>query len=106
MTKPTLIYTWTDEAPALATHSLLPIIRSFTKPAGITVETLADDCLPNQLCLYLYELAGLFMQFYEACPVLKATGDTQASRLGLCQLTALTLQQGLALLGITTLEQM
>ncbi len=39
MTKPTLIYTWTDEAPALATHSLLPIIRSFTKPAGITVET-------------------------------------------------------------------
>ncbi len=39
MTKPTLIYTWTDEAPALATHSLLPIIRAFTKPAGITVET-------------------------------------------------------------------
>ncbi|MBE0493826.1 MAG: NADP-dependent isocitrate dehydrogenase [Thiomicrospira sp.] len=36
---PTLIYTHTDEAPALATYSLLPIIRAFTRPAGIAVET-------------------------------------------------------------------
>lgn len=70
------------------------------------VEALAEDCLPNQLCLYLYELSGLFMKFYEACPVLKAEGATQQSRLGLCQLTARTLKQGLGLLGITTLEQM
>lgn len=35
----TIIYTKTDEAPALATHSLLPIIQAFTKSAGITVET-------------------------------------------------------------------
>ena len=70
------------------------------------VEALADDCLPNQLCLYLYELSGLFMKFYEACPVLKAEGTVQQSRLGLCQLTALTLKQGLNLLGINTLEQM
>jgi isocitrate dehydrogenase len=35
---PTIIYTKTDEAPALATFSLLPIIRGFTKPAGIEVE--------------------------------------------------------------------
>jgi isocitrate dehydrogenase len=34
-----IIYTLTDEAPALATHSLLPIIQAFTKAAGITVET-------------------------------------------------------------------
>lgn len=71
-----------------------------------SVELLAEDCLPNQLCLYLYELSGLFMKFYEACPVLKAEGATQSSRLGLCQLTALTLKQGLGLLGISTLEQM
>ncbi|HWK53606.1 MAG TPA: arginine--tRNA ligase, partial [Hyphomicrobiales bacterium] len=70
------------------------------------VESLASDCLPNQLCLYLYELAGHFMKFYEACPVLKAAGAERESRLGLCQLSARTLQQGLALLGITTLEQM
>lgn len=36
---PTIIYTKTDEAPALATYSLLPIIRAFTKHAGIRVET-------------------------------------------------------------------
>ncbi|MGI2199822.1 NADP-dependent isocitrate dehydrogenase [Shewanella baltica] len=35
----TIIYTETDEAPALATLSLLPIIRTFTDAAGVTVET-------------------------------------------------------------------
>ncbi|WP_369434332.1 NADP-dependent isocitrate dehydrogenase [Psychromonas sp. MME1] len=34
-----IIYTQTDEAPALATHSLLPIVNAFTKAAGIVVET-------------------------------------------------------------------
>ncbi|HFE46724.1 MAG TPA: NADP-dependent isocitrate dehydrogenase [Nannocystis exedens] len=37
--KPTIIYTKTDEAPALATHSLLPIIQAFAAQAGIVVET-------------------------------------------------------------------
>ncbi|SFH86896.1 NADP-dependent isocitrate dehydrogenase [Modicisalibacter xianhensis] len=36
---PKIIYTLTDEAPALATYSLLPIIDAFTDPAGIEVET-------------------------------------------------------------------
>ncbi|MBO2557064.1 NADP-dependent isocitrate dehydrogenase [Shewanella algae] len=36
---PTIIYTQTDEAPALATLSLLPIIKTFTLAAGINVET-------------------------------------------------------------------
>src|ERR1043166_2305292 len=35
----TIIYTKTDEAPALATYSLLPIVQAFTKRAGIAVET-------------------------------------------------------------------
>ncbi|MDX1601902.1 MAG: NADP-dependent isocitrate dehydrogenase [Salinimicrobium sediminis] len=34
-----IIYTKTDEAPALATYSLLPIVESFTKPANIALET-------------------------------------------------------------------
>ena len=34
-----IIYTKTDEAPALATQSLLPIIQAFAKPAGIEIET-------------------------------------------------------------------
>ncbi|AXY00704.1 NADP-dependent isocitrate dehydrogenase [Vibrio alfacsensis] len=37
--KPTIIYTITDEAPALATYSLLPIIQSFTASSGISVDT-------------------------------------------------------------------
>ena len=36
---PTIIYTKTDEAPALATYSLLPIVKAFTKHSGIAVET-------------------------------------------------------------------
>lgn len=36
---PKIIYTKTDEAPALATYSLLPIIKTFTKPANIVLET-------------------------------------------------------------------
>jgi isocitrate dehydrogenase len=35
---PTIIYTLTDEAPLLATHAFLPVISTFTKPAGIRVE--------------------------------------------------------------------
>ena len=35
----TIIYTLTDEAPLLATHSFLPIIRTFAQPAGIQIET-------------------------------------------------------------------
>jgi isocitrate dehydrogenase len=37
--QPTIYYTLTDEAPLLATYSLLPIVQAFTKPAGIAVET-------------------------------------------------------------------
>ncbi|MEE2895096.1 MAG: NADP-dependent isocitrate dehydrogenase, partial [Planctomycetota bacterium] len=36
---PTIIYTHTDEAPALATYSFLPILRTFAEAAGIEVET-------------------------------------------------------------------
>ncbi|WP_196137991.1 NADP-dependent isocitrate dehydrogenase [Aliikangiella sp. G2MR2-5] len=39
MTTSKIIYTKTDEAPALATYSLLPIIQAFTKAAGVEVET-------------------------------------------------------------------
>ena len=37
-TQPTIIYTKTDEAPLLATYSLLPIVQAFTKHSGINVE--------------------------------------------------------------------
>jgi isocitrate dehydrogenase len=43
-----IIYTHTDEAPALATYSFLPIIRAFTEPAGIVVE-LRDISLSGRI---------------------------------------------------------
>ena len=68
---------------------------------------MAAECLPNVLCAYLYDLAGAFMSFYEACPVLKAPdAATRTSRLVLCKLTARTVKTGLDLLGIETIEQM
>ena len=70
------------------------------------LHTVAVDCYPNHLCNYLYELAGCFMRFYENCPILKAETQERESRLALCMLTAESLQQGLDLLGIETLEQM
>jgi len=59
------------------------------------------------MCGYLFELAGTFSSFYEACPIL--VGDDEAvkqSRLKLAALTAKTVKQGLSLLGIQTLERM
>ena len=36
---PRILYTWTDEAPALATHAFLPVIRAFAGATGVPVET-------------------------------------------------------------------
>jgi arginyl-tRNA synthetase len=73
---------------------------------GITLEAVADDYRPNFLCNYLYDLAGHFARFYEACPVLKAEGNERVARLVLCEVTARVLKQGLDVLGIEVLEQM
>jgi arginyl-tRNA synthetase len=74
---------------------------------GITLEAVAEELRPNYLCNYLFELAGKFTSFYENCPVLKAEDEaTKNSRLALCDLTARVLKQGLAILGIETVEQM
>jgi isocitrate dehydrogenase len=43
-----VIYTYTDEAPALATHSFLPIIRTFAGPAGVEIE-LRDISLAGRI---------------------------------------------------------
>ena len=39
MTDSTIIYTHTDEAPALATHSFLPVVQAYASTAGVSVET-------------------------------------------------------------------
>ena len=70
------------------------------------VQQVANDGMPHNLCAYLYELAGTFMTFYEACPILNAEDELKNSRLQLALNTASTLKQGLSLLGIETLERM
>lgn len=70
-----IIYTITDEAPALATYSLLPMVQAFTKKAGINVET-RDISLSGRI------LAA----FSDQLPTSKAVADS------LAELGALTLK--------------
>jgi len=53
--QPTIIYTKTDEAPLLATYSLLPIVKAFTKHSGINVET-RDISLAGRILAAFSEL--------------------------------------------------
>ena len=62
---------------------------------GEVVPQVLDDCRPNVLAAYLFDLARAFHSFYEACPVLKSEGTVRHSRLALCELTARTLKHGL-----------
>jgi isocitrate dehydrogenase len=75
MSQPTIIYTKTDEAPALATYSLLPIVQAFTKHAGIKVET-RDISLAGRILAV----------FSDKLPEAQRTGDA------LAELGALTLK--------------
>lgn len=73
---------------------------------GEVVPSTLDDCRPNLLASYLYDLARAFHSFYEACPVLKSEGATRETRLALCDLTASVLKHGMGLFGITMPERM
>ncbi len=81
---------------AIAEHALAAALLRF----GSTVRYVAETLEPHHLCGYLFEVAGLFATFYQACPVLQAEGATRRSRLALCELTARVLGRGLDLLGI------
>jgi len=71
------------------------------------VQAVAREGQPHIMCSYLFELAGQFSSFYEACPILVAEDESvKQSRLKLAALTAKTIKQGLSLLGIDTLERM
>ncbi|MEZ6095577.1 MAG: DALR anticodon-binding domain-containing protein [Pirellulaceae bacterium] len=65
------------------------------------------DMRPNLLAQYLFDLTQTFYKFYDQCKVLGAESEAlQASRLQLCELTARTVRQGLALLGIGVVDRM
>lgn len=73
-----------------------------------TLDQLAESAMPHDLCSYLFDLAGRFATFYEACPILKSDVDasTRNSRLALAALTLKTLECGFGLLGIQSLKRM
>ena len=72
------------------------------------VEQVTKEAYPHFLCNYLYDLSGLFMRFYEQCPILKSDVEqaTRESRLQLSLCVAKTLAKGLELLGIETMDKM
>jgi arginyl-tRNA synthetase len=72
------------------------------------IEQISHDAYPHLLCNYLYDVASLYMRFYESCPILK-DGVSEAeknSRLQLCDATAAILKMGLEILGIEVMERM
>ncbi|MFF8280309.1 arginine--tRNA ligase [Streptomyces lateritius] len=75
---------------------------------GETVHEAAAEYAPHKLTAYLYQLASLYTTFYDQCPVIKPAPakEVAENRLLLCDLTARTLHQGMALLGIRTPERL
>jgi arginyl-tRNA synthetase len=85
-------------------HKLAVHLAKFTD----TVHIAASECYPHYICQYLYNLAGLFMQFYEECPVIKVESEIiQQSRLEIIKMTQKILKTGLVeLLGIEIVDKM
>ena len=85
----------------------MPMSFSVTLRFDEALEAVAKDNRPNFLTAYLYDLASRYSSFFENCPVLRAESEeVRNSRLVLCDLTARTIQKGLELLGIQTVEKM
>jgi len=72
------------------------------------IDQVSKEAYPHLLCTYLYELASLYMRFYESCPILKdgVSESARDSRLQLSDVTSEVLKTGLDLLGIEVMEKM
>jgi arginyl-tRNA synthetase len=70
------------------------------------VSASCEDYKTHFLCAYLYELSKLFNSFYSECPVGKAEEGVKEARIMLCQAVAITLKEGLKLLGIEAPKRM
>lgn len=85
------------EERALLTHTLrFPEI----------LQKAARNADPSLVAGWVYDGARLFSRFYRACPVLKAEQPLRTQRLALLQLTDKALTSGLAVLGITPVDEM
>ncbi|MCX5685367.1 MAG: DALR anticodon-binding domain-containing protein, partial [Planctomycetota bacterium] len=95
-----------DAAPiAIVSPQELALAKAILRFAEVLGRTL-EDYRPNVLAAYLYDLAGAFTAFYDACPVLQSEEPLRSTRLKLCDLTARVMARGLGLLGIETIERM
>lgn len=93
--------------PELALHEAERALGLHIDAFAETVAEAAAEYAPHKLAAYLYQLASLYTSFYDKCPVLKAeTPEQVGNRLFLCDVTARTLHQGMALLGIRTPERL
>ena len=104
-----------SKAGSVSSNAAIAIIEPQEKALALKILQLEDvvdavisECTPNLLCNYLYELASLYMSFYEACPILKEgiSDEVKNSRLALCQVISNTLKQGLDILGIEVMDRM
>lgn len=74
----------------------------------------SNDLAPHLLCTYLYELSGVFSEFYDKCYVIQKLPNESGvletkinyDRVLLCEATAAVLEKGLNLLGISSVEKM
>jgi arginyl-tRNA synthetase len=92
-------------ATAPETPQELALARKLVQFADATALATAQ-LRPHFLCLYLFELAGAYSAFYAADKVIVDDPAVRARRLLLCHRTLVTLETGLHLLGLRTLERM
>jgi arginyl-tRNA synthetase len=92
-------------ASAPETPQELALARKLIQFAD-AVQLATAQLRPHFLCLYLFELAGAFSGFYAADKVIVDDGAVRARRLLLAHRTLVTLETGLHLLGLRTLERM
>jgi arginyl-tRNA synthetase len=92
-------------ANALETPTELALARKLVQFPDALQQTLTS-LRPHFLCLYLYELAGVYSAFNAADKVAVEEPPLRARRLRLCARTLLILESGLHLLGLRTLNRM
>lgn len=93
------------DASPLETEQEIALARKMLALPAVFEQTLSE-LRPHYLCIYLYELAGVFSAFYNANKVIVDDKPTMAKRLVLCSRTLGILEAGLRLLGIEPLEKM
>jgi isocitrate dehydrogenase len=77
---PKIVYTLTDEAPALATYSFLPIVKAFTKAANVSIET-SDISLAGRIIAAFPERLTPAQQQPDALAILGELAKTPAANI-------------------------